>query len=340
MPSFISSSDYARIRAPRLKWGMVWIASAALSAGMLSGLEWFWREQGHSPSVVDSPALWSHHMSRAAKFDKDALILVGTSRLQVGFDTETFRTMYPNRKISQLAVQGRFPIATLRHLAEQDDFSGTILCETHEVGFCHRLWDGQKDYLDPYSSFFLQQRLECVARTFLQARLVILNPSVRLIRTAESWLRKGKLPSPGSLVTQADRSALADYSSVDLSIDRQNVITLAEHADTRNVSTPSQWMRDFAEVEELVSRVQKRGGRVVFVRFPTSGKYYALDEQRFPKIAYWDRMAEYTSAAAIHFKDVPELARFTCPDTSHLDRRDAPLFTRELLKELARLKIL
>jgi hypothetical protein len=38
----------------------------------------------------------------------------------------------------------------------------------------------------------------------------------------------------------------------------------------------------------------------------------------------------------LHFRDVPAMVRLPLPDTSHLDRRDAPAFTRALLDELGR----
>ncbi|WP_417851434.1 hypothetical protein [Thalassoglobus sp.] len=99
-------------------------------------------------------------------------------------------------------------------------------------------------------------------------------------------------------------------------------------------------MEDVKKVEEWVQQIASRGGRVVFVRFPTSGEHWVLDNSQYPKSEYWDRMAAFTSAETIHFTDVPALTQFELPDTSHLDYRDAPAFTNRLLDELEKRGIL
>jgi hypothetical protein len=74
---------------------------------------------------------------------------------------------------------------------------------------------------------------------------------------------------------------------------------------------------------------------VIFVRFPTSGVLWELEEQRYPRKDYWDVFAAESRAATVHFKDYPALARFQCPDGSHLDYRDAVPFTKALAEILA-----
>jgi len=88
------------------------------------------------------------------------------------------------------------------------------------------------------------------------------------------------------------------------------------------------------EVEGWVKAIQARGGRVIFVQFPTTGANLRFDEFMFPKARYWDAFAAQTSALCLHFAEVPELSGFDCPDTSHLDRTEAPRFTLELGKVL------
>lgn len=61
---------------------------------------------------------------------------------------------------------------------------------------------------------------------------------------------------------------------------------------------------------------------------------YELDEKHYPKSKYLNQFANMTNAVTIHFKDVPELSNFDCPDASDLDFRDAPRFTISLGTEL------
>lgn len=81
----------------------------------------------------------------------------------------------------------------------------------------------------------------------------------------------------------------------------------------------------------IVSKLAARGARVVFVRFPTSGERWEIDEQMYPRSEYWDRMAREVGGAWIHFKDYPQLAMFELPDTSHIDMRDKDRFTENLI---------
>jgi hypothetical protein len=46
---------------------------------------------------------------------------------------------------------------------------------------------------------------------------------------------------------------------------------------------------------------------------------------------FWDRLAKTTRATTIHFKDYPSLSDFECPDTSHIDSKDGPRFTKALI---------
>jgi hypothetical protein len=53
-----------------------------------------------------------------------------------------------------------------------------------------------------------------------------------------------------------------------------------------------------------------------------------------PKAQFWDVLATRTRAVTVHFKDYPELAKFPCPDTSHIASKDGPEFTHALLEIL------
>jgi hypothetical protein len=71
----------------------------------------------------------------------------------------------------------------------------------------------------------------------------------------------------------------------------------------------------------------------VFLRAPSTGERWRLEERFHPK-KNWDLFAASTSAICIHFRDVSGIADLKCPDESHLDFRDSPVFTRAVLIEL------
>lgn len=87
-------------------------------------------------------------------------------------------------------------------------------------------------------------------------------------------------------------------------------------------------------VEQQVEKIQGRGGRVVFIRMPSSGEVRRIEFLTWPREKYWDQFAASIAAPAIHFEDYPSLSGFNCPDGSHLDENSARQFTRNLLKIL------
>jgi hypothetical protein len=140
-------------------------------------------------------------------------------------------------------------------------------------------------------------------------------------------------PKPPYVTTHADRTRYANFSLTDLEDKRTRRLARIETWENEKPDA-KQWLQDALGLEPAVAAIQARGGKVVYVRMPTCDALWDADERMFPKAQFWDQLAARTHAIAIHFKDDPTLASFDCPDTSHLDMRDAPAFTRALLQVL------
>src|SRR5262249_52947108 len=103
------------------------------------------------------------------------------------------------------------------------------------------------------------------------------------------------------------------------------------------------WPSLASEIREINSNVlalRARGGDVVFLRVPSCGERWQLEERYHPKAQNWDHFAAASTALCIHFKDLSSMSALRCPDDSHLDAREAPRFTHVLLDELARHRLL
>ena len=83
-----------------------------------------------------------------------------------------------------------------------------------------------------------------------------------------------------------------------------------------------------------------KNGAIIFVYMPESGDHWADSIKQYPKEIYWRAFAENCGAPAIHFADYPELAKFECPEGSHLGHKDALEFTRNLSSIIRELDIL
>jgi hypothetical protein len=86
-----------------------------------------------------------------------------------------------------------------------------------------------------------------------------------------------------------------------------------------------------ARTAAAVERIRERGGRVVFVRYPSTGQVREIERNTAPREGFWERILAETGAPGIHFEDHESLRDFDCPEWSHLTARDAVRFTTALL---------
>jgi hypothetical protein len=90
----------------------------------------------------------------------------------------------------------------------------------------------------------------------------------------------------------------------------------------------------FKDVAAAVRKLQARGGKIVFVRFPFSGGLKKLEDRETPRIGIWDRVLKDTGAPGIHYEDFRDLADFNCPEWSHLSAGDSVEFSKRLIPHL------
>lgn len=332
------SSTFSFSESPVGPWLRTWLLAAGLVMALVAGWECTLRSLGHRPTVVDDRALWAVQRDRVySRGGEKALVLLGDCRMQLDSVPQVLAERFPGHRVVQLAVEQTSPVATLRDLAADERFDGVVVCAFDARLLCEDLWDTQQPYVDYYhTKYTLNEKLNRRLSAAFQQRLTILHPELRLDDIIVHLATTGHLPSPYYIETHADRSRLADYSGVDIAAHRQFTIG-RDHWLCAGRALPNsvKWLEDAMRLEPWVRAIQARGGDVIFMQFPTTGEHLRYDQYMFPKAEYWDAFAARIPASCIHFLDVPELADFTCPDLSHLDRTDAPRFTRELANVLA-----
>ena len=84
-----------------------------------------------------------------------------------------------------------------------------------------------------------------------------------------------------------------------------------------------------------VEKIVARGGNVVFIRMPSTGTLREMENKFSPRPVFWDAIISRTGAVGIHFEDYPELAKFDCPEWSHLTSSDSEMFSKLLMPILA-----
>lgn len=308
------------------------VVAGLVAAAAVVGWEWLWREQGYTPALYDDRDLWAAHRHRAVTVDQENnFTVLGASRIQLAFSARAFENTLPDWEATSLAINGHYPVAVLEDLAADENFAGVLLVAVDSRGLAHWYHDMSSPWVRHYHrDFGPQRRIERELLTFLQQRLVVVGSPFNLVRRLEGWFQ-GQSPTKNYTTLEPDRTIAADYEEADVPGLRKHFTqALAADYETHPPPSPQRWLNDLEHIEQAVSTIQERGGRVVFLRMPTADDHWQLDRENYPREHYWDRLAEATGATTVHFADHPELAELELPDTSHIDQSDRARFTREL----------
>lgn len=325
-------------------WFKCWIVALAIAASLFATLEVFWRLNGHNPAIVDDQRLWSIERSKIGQSGQQ-IVLLGSSRMETDISTAMLRRLNPHREIINLSVSATCANATLRDLAQDPRFNGTVIMETSSE--CLMFGDNpelsQQSHVDYYHRVFnLNAKANRIIATFFQKKLAVIDPYLNLIKVAGDRILKHKWRAPNYVTKHEDRSSSADYTKLDIS--HHKAIRLKKVTEHYTKLSPyisvSLLEEKIGTINQDVKKIQNRGGQVAFVRFPVSGEHWIIDEKYFPRNIYWDPFIPLTSAKVIHFKDIDGINKMQCPDTSHLDMRDTPEFTMLLVNELVRNSLL
>lgn len=327
-----STSSFER-GVPSGNWGRTWLAVSVVVVLLVVHYELFLRSRGYRPSVKDDEYAWAWERGRVSDGSPTTVALVGSSRIMLDFSPDTFRHVLPGWRYVQLGVNGTTPMITLFDLASDPDFRGVAIVDVSERAFNHAAWFAQQRYVDTYHrrARVIGAMAERWLATQIQSRLALL--SARGLVILDHLWRTESWPNPPYVTTRADRTRSADFSLTDVERKRQRRVAAMEAWEDEKPDAQV-WLADALGIEPAIEAIQARGGQVVYVRMPTCDERWDADERMFPKAVFWDQLVARTRAITIHFKDYPALANFRCPDTSHLDTRDAPAFTRGLLEVL------
>jgi hypothetical protein len=330
------STSSSSERVPLGGWLLTWLIALAVTATLLAGWEAFVRARGLGDvAVTDSAELWIGERERAAALGDDALVLVGASRMQGGLDLEVLRDATGLQPV-QLAITGAPFMPVLRHLAADPAITGTVLVSMDmpalrilDDASRAELWTAAYDDFKSGRTAVFYQPLEDWLRAAVEGLLVSFSRNARphqliLANTSASYVR-----------TFPDRSQLFDYSKVDREAAYQRRLQLAGAGVTEPRFFEIIGIDDrFAEIVELVDVIQGRGGRVVFVRFPSAKRIREIEDIMYPRDAYWDLFVALTDAGSIHYADYPALEAFDLPDGVHLDASQRAPFTQALARIL------
>jgi hypothetical protein len=322
-------------------WLVSWIVALVLAVAAAAAFEHWLRAHDYHPTLQDDRDLWSIQLERLHRHE-DAIALLGASRIQYAVDPALLHDL-TGRTAIMLAVNGAYPLAALRALAQDPAFHGLAIVGIDSRGLQRKHWDMQQPWFDHFKHrWSLARRIHRELLTPLQEHLVFIRSPFAWVQIVRRWIAGYGPPINDYVRIRRDRLGLLDYRRTDVdAIRERRIVDLREYYRDNPPDAPDAWLAALdAEVSPWVRTIQARGGQVVFFREPSAGEHLALDEAHFPRERYWDAYARIAPMSLIDFRDEPAFAAIPLPDTSHIDGIDVPRFTRTLAEALARRGVL
>jgi hypothetical protein len=312
------------------------LLALVLSAATMAGVDGYWRAEGYRPNVADSKDLWYFWRQRVYRDDGKVIVFLGTSRILADISLETMDDCLPEYRTIQLGLNGAEScIGLLKGLAEDSAFRGIVVCELDTPLLDRSLWLAHEDY-QSYQPPSFAEYLSVIANAFLVEHCMVLRREFSIREVICRYLAPRSRWVPDAICTSFHRETqwlfgkLPDLEGLRLSttVEYQRTYARRRFPPFRSLA------HDIRDIDAMVRVLKARGGNVVFLRAPSSGHRWQLEEHYHPKASNWDNLAKATGACCIHFWDYAPMRCLQCPDESHLDVSDAQRFTRLLAREL------
>jgi hypothetical protein len=340
---------------PEVPWRGITVAVVLVVFAAVMAWELYCRSIGYGPTLNDNEDLWT---SRRRAVRPESLVIVGDSRPLFDLDLDELQHGFGKRPI-QLALAGSCAYPVLADLANDESFHGTIICSFVPALFLAPPGSPPMDTGEKAVHRFHNQTLAQRASEYLafplEEHLAFLKQKDL---TLSGYLGKLRLRNrPGALVPPQ----LPPYFQT---VDRERRIRMWEKCADPNgplarriqqiwpplftPPPPPTYIpkevflaevkkavgQRFQDVAAAVHKFQERGGKITFVRFPSSGGLKELEERDTPRAKTWDPLLKMTGAPGIYYSDYADLSGFKCPEWSHLTAGDSVEFTRRLIPHL------
>jgi hypothetical protein len=305
------------------------------------------RNQGNKISYDDNEALWADKRAMVYEPSDKATVFAGSSRIKYDLDIPTWIDLTGQQAI-QLANVGSNPRLVLQDLANDENFKGNLIVDVTEGVFFSEVafydWRTKKK-IAYYKDRTPTERFSFQVNHVLESQFVFLdqdNFSINaMLDNASIPPRPGVFPGlyfpmGFTLVNFERQSYMTPYFVADTN--QQNVVrgiwSYGLHQREGPPMSSGKLDSIFYSVKMDVDKIAARGGKVLFVRPPSSGPFKEAELKGFPRAAYWDRLLSYTGCKGVHYSDYPATADLICPEWSHLCPADAVIYTKSLVKAL------
>ena len=323
------------------------ILTLALVVAFIVCWETYWRSKGFVATYNDDKVLWAHARKAVYQPIDKATVFIGSSRIKFDLDIPAWEKI-TGEKAVQLALVGTSPRQLLQDLANDEKFKGKVVVDVTEVLFFSQnpvFNKSANEAITFYKEQTPSEKLSSRINFALESKFVFLEEGRFSLNTL---LNDFEIPSrPGVFVvppfpkgfewTNFNRQTyMSDAFLADSQLVKRqtNIWKMLIMGDPTPPVSGKALQSILDEVAAAVKKIESRGGRVIFVRTPSSGPLEQGEHKAFPRATYWDALLTTANARGIHYADYPQTASFICPEWSHLSPKDAVVYTQHLIEQL------
>jgi hypothetical protein len=324
------------------------LGALILLALMVSSWEVSWRARGFTPSFNDDKALWAEERKQVYQPMESTTVFIGSSRIKFDLDIPTWEKI-TGEKAVQLSLVGTSPILLLKDLAEDESFKGKLVIDVTEPLFFSQNPAFHKSSREAVKYFHSQTLAEKAGSkinlvmennlAFLEERKFALNA---LLNDLQLENRPGVFSFPsfpkGFEITNRDRQTYMSEQFLNNEKDVKKQTDIWTYLIMGDKTPPADGAvldSILQEIRNYTDRIRSRGGKIIFVRTPSSGVMGEGEQKFFPREKYWNAILQTTNSDGIHFLDYESTKGLVCPEWSHLSVEQARFYTRELFKILS-----
>ncbi len=309
--------------------------------------EVYLRSTGFELGYDDGGPLWAHQREQIYQPIDKATIFIGSSRIKFDLDIDVWEQITGDHAI-QLACVGSTPRPLLADLAEDPKFNGKVVIDVTEGLFFSSSPPNLRrpnEAIEYHKKNTPTQRAGFVLNKPLESTFVFLDKEHYSIN---AMLEALEIPSrPGVFMFPIFPR---DFGYV--RFNRHEYMGKLFLADTNQQHKQQEIWAHFGRINRNppitgppldsmiqavkmdIDKIKARGGKILFVRTPSSGPYLEGEDKGFPREKYWDRLLAETECPGIHFKDYPQIDHYSCPEFSHLSPSDAIDYTKHFIEIL------
>lgn len=348
MPLSTSNSNIDYRKVPERPWGKIIVTSFVLVLLLLIGWELLARKMHHQPGgyLSGMDAMWAQERRKLDIPDnKIRVVLTGSSRMLWAADLNIMEKKFGTRPL-QLSLPGTSPALFVKDIVENTSFDGLIL-----VGFTPFLFnwltEGHfgKDAFQRYHSESPAQWLSTKLHDPLAKNLGFVDEGFSLFELIDHYSALPERKNSKILNQQGWKLGnIFDDRQTDMwapveqegSFDNEQILNFWRPGlDLNKVKTPEEMAKMVEEAiaffGPLVTKLQKRGGDMVFIRMPSKGLYLERDIKTNHRENLWLPIVNALNIPAINTMDFPELSSdLEIPEWSHLSRKSQDVWSEAI----------